>query len=254
MTENNHIQLLRHATLVLFLDGKRLLVDPMLSSKEQMDPVGHCGNEQRIPMVDLPLNEQQLSALIDQTDAVLITHIHRDHWDEASQHLIPHDKTIYCQPVDAAAISLQGFRKVLGVEVNTIWNGWQISRTGGHHGRGEIEKMMGRVSGFVVSRGATRIYIAGDTIWCDEVDDALRLYRPTHIVLNAGGARFLTGGPITMTSEDVAQVCRASPGSKVIAVHMDTVNHCFVTRALLKDALKNAELDVLVPNDGDTFW
>ena len=249
--EANFVQLLRHATLLLQLDGKRLLVDPMLSAKAQLDPVANCGNDKRIPMVDLPIDKNQLSELLKNVDAVLVTHIHRDHWDVAAQKLIPPDTKIFCQPVDAPAIAHQGFVNVMGVEKQTLWNGWHIFRTKGHHGTGEIEVKMGTVSGFVVSKGNTRIYIAGDTIWCDEVADALHLYRPSHVVLNAGGARFLTGDPITMTPDDVVKVGLASPQSKVMAVHMDTVNHCFVTRALLKEQLAGAGVDVLIPADGE---
>ena len=251
MENSNYIQLIRHATLVLQLDGKLLLVDPMLSSKDQLDPVGNCGNDTRIPMVDLPIDKDQISALLQQVDAVLVTHIHRDHWDVVAQQQIPHDKKIYCQTTDAAAITHQGFTNVKGIEANTIWNGWQVSRTDGHHGTGEIGLKMGKVSGFVLSKGATRIYIAGDTIWCNEVAEALRLYRPSHIVLNTGGARFLTGDPITMTTDDVLQVRRESPDSKIIAVHMDTVNHCFLTRELLKGQLSQEGIEVLIPSDGE---
>ena len=76
---------------------------------------------------------------------------------------------------------------------------------------------MGRVSGFVVrSEGSPTLYVAGDTIWCDEVEEALLAHRPDVIVVNAGAARFLEGEPITMTAEDVAEVCRAAPEARVI--------------------------------------
>ncbi|MGC3945166.1 MAG: MBL fold metallo-hydrolase [Chryseolinea sp.] len=226
MTEPNYIQLIRHATLIIQLDNRRLLVDPMLSAKEQLDPVANCGNDRRIPMVDLPFERSALPAILDDADAVLLTHLHRDHWDIDAQRMILHKKKIFCQPVDVPAILHQGFVDVVGIEDSAIWNGWKIVRTDGQHGTGEIGQKMGAVSGYVLSKGDIRVYVAGDTIWCEPVALALEQHKPTHIVLNTGGAKFLAGDPITMTALDVEQVAKSSNGSQIIAVHMDTVNHC----------------------------
>lgn len=227
------------------------MVDPMLSAKEQLDPVPNCGDDRRFPLADLPFGQPELTALLNDADAVLVTHLHRDHWDVAAQQMIAHNKRIYCQPVDVPAILHQGFTDVVGVEEISSWNGWRITRTGGQHGTGEIGQKMGPVSGFVLSRGGTRIYLAGDTIWCDPVALALSTHQPTHIVLNTGGARFLVGDPITMTASDVARVVKEAPGAKVTAVHMDTVNHCFLTRKLLREQLSEMKIDVAIPLDGE---
>ena len=46
--------------------------------------------------------------------------------------------------------------------------------TRGHHGTGAIGEAMGAVSGWVIDD----VYLAGDTIWCDEVAEALERHRP----------------------------------------------------------------------------
>ena len=54
----------------------------------------------------------------------------------------------------------------------TSWRstGCASSRTGGQHGTGEIAEMLAPVSGFVLrADGEPTVYVAGDTIWCDEV-------------------------------------------------------------------------------------
>jgi hypothetical protein len=113
---------------------------------------------------------------------------------------------------------------------------------------------MAPVSGFVLSaEGEPVLYIAGDTIWCEEVRDALSAHSPGVVVVNAGGARFNVGDPITMTAEDVIAVAQATPAETVVvAVHMDAINHCVDTRAALRRALREASLlesRVLVPDD-----
>lgn len=115
---------------------------------------------------------------------------------------------------------------------------------------------MAPVSGFVVrAEGSPGLYVAGDTIWCDEVEQALQTHSPEVVVVNAGAARFLEGDPITMTAEDVAQVCRSAPEARVIAVHMEAINHCLLTRNELAEALDGQGLAgrVEIPADGETL-
>jgi hypothetical protein len=73
--------------------------------------------------------------------------------------------------------------------------------------------------------------------------------------VNAGAARFLEGDPITMTAEDVARVCRAAPEARVIATHMEAINHCLLTRAELAEALAEQGLAdrVEIPADGENL-
>lgn len=88
-------RLIRHATVLVELAGKKILVDPMLSSKEALDPIPNAANSLRIPMVDLPFGDKVLAQLLQDIDAVLVTHTHRDHWDIAAQTQIPKKKTDY---------------------------------------------------------------------------------------------------------------------------------------------------------------
>jgi L-ascorbate metabolism protein UlaG (beta-lactamase superfamily) len=115
---------------------------------------------------------------------------------------------------------------------------------------------MGPVSGFVLrAPEEPTLYIAGDTIWCDEVAKALTDHAPDVVVLNAGAAQFLQDDPITMTSADVISVCQTAPQADVITVHMETINHCGLTRAQLASEVAAAGLSgrVAIPHDGDTL-
>ncbi len=248
------IQLLRHATLLVTVGGRRLLVDPMLSPAGAMDSVANAGDDRRIPLVDLPLTEAELAELLTSLDAVIVTHTHRDHWDARAAELLPRSLPMFCQPADAATIAGAGFSDVRPVEAALAWEGLTLERTGGRHGTGEIGERMGAVSGFVLrAPGEPALYVAGDTIWCDEVAAALAAHRPAVVVLNAGAAQFLVGDPITMTADDVLAVCRAAPDAQIVAVHFETVNHCRLTRGALREALERAGFQgrVAIPRDGE---
>ena len=251
------IHLLRHATLVVTLGDLTLLVDPMLSPAQAMEPVAHAGNQWRIPMVGLPLSPGKLQVLLEHIDAVLVTHTHPDHWDAAAQTLLPKQIPILCQPEDQGMIEQAGFSSVLPVQQRKEWQGLQLFRTEGQHGHGDLGKKMGPVSGYVLTEGkAPALYIAGDTVWCPEIKQVLEQFSPEVVVLNAGAATFVTGGgPITMNEEDVCQVCQTIPQAQVIAVHMDVVNHCRLTRADLRRSIatQGLEKQVLIPNDGEVL-
>ncbi|MFT3910029.1 MAG: MBL fold metallo-hydrolase [Ferruginibacter sp.] len=251
----DHIRLLRHATLVIKIGNIQLLVDPMLAAKDEMDPVQNCGNDIRIPMVDLPFTKSELEKILNEVDAIVITHTHRDHWDKVAQDLVNKNKIIFCQPSDADKIKSQGFINVTVIDDVMVWKGITICRTKGQHGTGEIGKKMGEVSGFVFNDGKQKIYVAGDTIWCNDVEEAIHTHKPGTIVLNAGAAKFLSGDPITMTPQDIIKVHETIPAAKLIAVHMDTVNHCFAKRVDLKKILEENKLEskIIIPADGEVM-
>ena len=247
------VRLLRHATLVVEAGQITFLIDPMLGAKDSMEPVKQAGNDRRIPMVDLPLTKGELKKLIDTTDAVMVTHTHRDHWDAEAINLIPKDKPLICQPADVTLFQHQGFTQLFPVDTTLNWQGIDIHRTGGQHGTGETGKRMGPVSGFVLKKEGEVLYVAGDTIWCEEVQQAIQLHQPGCIIVNAGAATFTGGDPITMHTQDVIRTARAAANSQVIAVHMETVNHCMLTREQLLAAIRQAGLteQVRIPADGD---
>jgi len=101
--------------------------------------------------------------------------------------------------------------------------------------------------------GEPTLYVAGDTVWCPEVEEAITVHSPDWIVVNAGGARFLHGGTITMEAGDVVAVAGAAPAARIVAVHMEAINHCLESRAALSRALEAAGVAdrVHVPADGE---
>ena len=244
------LQLIRHATLWLEYAGVHFLIDPMFSDARVNPPIPNSTDDRRNPLVPLPFEIHDGF----HPDAVLVTHLHRDHWDDAAAAALPKSTPILCQPDDDATIASFGFTSVTAINETLTFKGVTIIRTRGQHGTGDIGKKMGQVSGFVLKAdGQQTLYIAGDTIWCDDVKQALDAHRPNMTVVNAGGARFAVGDPITMDADDVVGLCQYAPYAKVVAVHMDTINHCLVTRADLFARLRAEGLldQVAIPGDGD---
>ncbi len=247
------IQLLRHATLIVSIGGFEILVDPMLNPAQISEPYQDTPNPKRNPLVELPLDDDALFKRLNTLNAVLVTHTHSDHWDGKAREMLPKTIPVFCQPDDHTKIQEAGFSSVHSVGKKHDWGSIQLDRTEGQHGRGKIGELMAPVSGFVLKAdGEPTVYIAGDTIWCDEVKRAMEEYKPDVVVVNAGAAQFNTGGPITMTAEDVVQVSKADPNACVIAVHMEAINHCVLSRIELMEAVVEAGVDsrVQIPQDG----
>ncbi|QUL56070.1 MBL fold metallo-hydrolase [Paenibacillus tritici] len=249
------IQLIRHAALWLEYGGVTFLVDPMLSAQGVNPPIMNSGDERRNPLVPLPGPVEQWL----KPDAVLVTHLHQDHWDTAAVDQLSHELPVLCQEGDGEKISAQGMLSVTEIKDSSSasFGAVTLTRTDGRHGTGEIGERMGKVSGFIFqAEGEPVLYLAGDTIWCREAEQVLADHRPEVIILNAGGARFAAGGHITMNEQDVVDVCHAAPEASVIAVHMDAINHCRVTRELLKLRLEQEGLldRVAVPLDGEWIY
>ena len=64
-----HLRLIRNATLRLELDGRRLLVDPMLDPAGARPPVEDTENDRRNPLVELP---EPAEVVVEGIDAVLV--------------------------------------------------------------------------------------------------------------------------------------------------------------------------------------
>ena len=247
------LRLIRNATLLVKAGARTLVVDPMLDPAGARPPVENTANPVRNPLVELP---EPAEVVISGLDGVLVTHLHRDHLDDEAIRLLPNDLPLFCQPADAERLRGHGFADVRPVEDALEWDGLRIARTDGRHGTGRIAEAMGPVSGFVLAAaGEPVLYVAGDTVWCDEVAAALERHRPDVVVVNAGAARFLEGDPIVMTADDVVAVARRTPGARVVAVHLEAINHCLLTRADLHQRIRDEGLEgrVTIPEDGSAI-
>jgi L-ascorbate metabolism protein UlaG (beta-lactamase superfamily) len=139
-----------HGTALVDLDGVRLLTDPLLRNR-----VAHL--QRRVP----PPAAEALRDL----DAVLITHLHRDHLDLPSLRRLPRDLPLVVPRGAGRLLLRRGFdsvREVAPGDEVTI-GAVTVQATEAHHGgaRGVVGAR-GPALGFVFA-GTRRIYHAGDT-------------------------------------------------------------------------------------------
>ena len=249
------LTLIRNATLILEYGGARILIDPDFSPKHGRPSFsGGPGN----PIAALPLTPEQILSGVEQ---IILSHLHRDHFDPVAREVIPKTLPVFCQPDDEGEIRAVGFADVTPIKAAIGWRGIHLSRVDGHHGLGQVETMMGKVSGFVLqAENEPTVYWAGDTVLCEEVRDAIADFEPDVIVTHSSGARWADDVGervlIVMDAEQTVQVCQLAPNSIIVAAHMESLDHGTVSRSDLAERARAAGVDearLIIPQDGQTI-
>jgi L-ascorbate metabolism protein UlaG (beta-lactamase superfamily) len=250
-----NITQIRNATLVVEYAGKKFLIDPMLAEKGTYPPFPNSiRQDQYNPLVSLPTS---IDNIINNVDAVIVTHLHLDHFDEVAQKILPKDIKMFVQnEEDATEVRNAGFQNVEVLQEDIVFEDIQLIKTKGEHGRGEILKLAGLVCGVVFKHPNEKtLYVAGDTVWYEAIHEVIDTHKPDIIVVNGGDNQFFEGGSLVMGKEDIYEVHKAAPNTKIISVHMEAVNHWTLSREELKSFIeeKGISSHVLVPDDGESY-
>ena len=256
---------LRNATFVIESGPHHILIDPMLSEKGELAPFARFRHKpQNNPTVPLPDNAPEI---LHKITHCLITHSqtfgirtlqHTDHLDAPGESFLKKNNIpVVCRRQDA------DYLKKYGINVETKLDYWQPARLLGvvstafpaQHGHGWVHYMMANGAGLHLQfPGEPSIYITGDTIYSDDVARALTELKPDITVVPAGSASLDVGGPILMPLDEILKFIQDAPG-KVIANHLEALNHCPTTRTQLKQELEKRDLltKTFIPLDGETI-
>ena len=145
-----------HSTVLIELDGVRLLTDPLLRRR-----VVHL--HRRSPIDLEPLRKP---------DAVLISHAHRDHLDVPSLRKIDRTATAVVPRGLAPVVEPVRFERLLEIDEgeSVTFQSVEVRATHAEHDeRRRIGKVRGAALGYALS-GSHRIYFAGDTSLFPEMD------------------------------------------------------------------------------------
>lgn len=250
---------IRNATVKINYGGKVFLVDPMFAPKDTYQGFkGTLNSHLNWPRAELPFS---IGDIIKNVDAVIITHTHDDHLDEVAIKELPKNILMFAQDEkDKAYLEKSGFKNVKIMTKNSSFGDVKLSITGGLHGSQELvfkyKELLGKVSGVVFSaKNEKTIYLAGDTVFNKDVEDVIKNYNPEIIILNSGDAQLGDGSSILMTKEEVLATHKVAPKAKIIAVHMEAVNHSALSRYELKEYSKQKGMEdfVFIPKDGESL-
>jgi L-ascorbate metabolism protein UlaG (beta-lactamase superfamily) len=139
-----------HGTALIDLDGVRLLTDPLLRTR-----VAHLQRHAALPP----------AAALAGIDAVLLTHLHRDHLDLPSLRRIGRSVPVVVPRGGGGLLLRRGFdavREIAPGEEIAVGSLSVSATEARHHGGRSVLGARGPALGYLVS-GSRRIYHAGDT-------------------------------------------------------------------------------------------
>lgn len=251
------IQLIRNATVKLSINNHTLLIDPVLADAGDNAPIPFSDGR-RNPLIELPISKENV---IDNVDAVLITHFHPDHFDSTAANILPKDILIICQPYDVEAIQKLGFSKVNPLDSLIEWNEVTIQRYEASHFKGATNvPAFGHSSSYFIKNESISVFLTGDAILDYKLSASLMVVNPKVIIANTGECQFTQNNPIlephknmTLSKEEIKDISHLLPGSKIIAVHLEAINHCQLTRKELKKYITKEKLDkqVYIPFENE---
>jgi len=248
------IQHFRNATMVMEANDKRILVDPMLGPKGTMPPLAFFRfKPKKNPMVPLP---DTCRPTLEKITHCLVTHLHPDHIDkDAVTYLRQKSIPVICSVLDEKSLTKKGLNVIQTVDYwkSVPFLDGSIEGIPARHGYGFVAKPAGNVMGFYLKLpDQPSVYLSSDTIYTEDVGKVLREYKPDVSIVAAGAGQFDVFKPLLMTMEDIIKFVKDAPG-KVIANHMEAINHCPTTRDQLhRELVKNDLIEKThIPNDGD---
>ncbi|HTN97422.1 MAG TPA: MBL fold metallo-hydrolase [Nordella sp.] len=244
------LRLFRNATLKLDYAGRTILIDPYLAPRHSLPSfTGRSPN----PMVELPA---PIEEILEDVALVVVSHLHSDHFDDVAKARVPKHLPLICQPGDETTILEAGFTDVRPLLDVLDWKGLVFTRRAGSHGLGPVVEKMGPVMGLTLAtRDEPKIYWAGDTVLYPPVAQTIAATRPDIIVTHSCGAKW-DGDLIVMDAGQTVATAELAKDARIIAVHMEALDHATTTRADLRqvaDAGKIAATRLLIPADGETL-
>lgn len=244
------LQLFRNATLKLAYGGRTILIDPYLAARHSLPSfTGRSPN----PMVDLPAG---IDTILEGVELVVVSHLHTDHFDSVAKERVPKHLPLICRPGDETKIREAGFKDVRPLMGAIERHGIRLTRREGSHGLGPVVEKMGPVMGFTLEAGGEpRVYWTGDTVLYPPVTQTIEETAPDVIVTHSCGARW-DGDLIVMDAGQTIATCELAGDARVVAVHMEALDHATVTRAELRAAAEARRVPatrLLIPADGETL-
>lgn len=252
------IHQIRNATIIIEYNNQFILVDPMLAPKGKLPSLKYFTlNRKRNPLVELPAEFEKLKTKI---NSVLITHCQRGHFDHLDSYgysfLRETNLRTYASRKDKNFLSKRNVNvEALEDGVISSFMDGQIETVPALHGRGFMGTLMEHGRGFFIRfPDLPSIYLMGDTVLTPEIEAFIKKNQPDCIVAPAGSARFDFGEEILMTPDELKTLAEISDG-KILANHLDAIDHCRQTRASLKEFIRANDLGgkIIILNDGEEF-
>jgi L-ascorbate metabolism protein UlaG (beta-lactamase superfamily) len=215
-----------NATTLLRLGPFTLLTDPNFLHRGQRAHLGYGLLSKRL--TDPALVPAQLPAL----DAILLSHMHGDHWDRVATKALPKGTPVVTTAEAARCLGDRGFTDtsdLLPWQTHELSHGdasLRITAVPGVHGPGFLDRLLPQVMGSVlelVRDGAVtwRGYISGDTLYRPFLGEVLERCGPLDVLVPHLGGTRVAGVLLTMDAQQGADLVELLKPPVTVPVHFD---------------------------------
>lgn len=218
-----------NATVLIRCGGFTLLTDPNFLHKGQRAYLGYGLTSVRLkaPAItakDLPID----------LDAVVLSHLHDDHWDRVAERHLSRRLPVLTPPAAARTLIRRGFPHAVGLrtwESRILTKGDRSVRftaMPGRHGPGPLARLLPPVMGtlleFCPSGGDTdlRMYISGDTLMYKGLAEIPARHPGIDVgIVHLGGTTLPFGLMVTMDGRQGADWLQTIACPTAVPIHYD---------------------------------
>jgi len=203
--------------VVLEIGGLRMMTDPTL------DPAGET-----FMIGDRPgywKTSGPATTSIGHIDVVLLSHDqHKDNLDNQGRKLLETVQRTFTT-IDGAkrlggnSIGLKPFEQVV------INENVSITATPARHGPAGTLHITGEVIGFIVETRDIQLYLTGDTVYYEGIEQVAEKFYPKYVFVFAGAAKPRGPFNLTMGANDVLDTAGAFPDATIIPLHYEGWSH-----------------------------
>jgi L-ascorbate metabolism protein UlaG (beta-lactamase superfamily) len=246
---------LGHSTVLLELDGRRVLTDPVFGKRAS--PISFAGPKRFHPV---PASLDELPPL----DAVVLSHDHYDHLCRPTMEALARTSVPIVTALGVGA-HLERFG-IAGERITELdWNesaevgGLRFTATPAQHfsGRGPTDRNHTLWASWVIEGERRKVFFSGDTGLTPQFEDIGRAHGPFDLVMLEVGAFHPSWGGIHLGPENALKAFAMLGGGTLLPVHWGTFNlglHAWDEPAETLLSLATAQrARILTPRLGSAF-
>ena len=224
--DSGSVQFIGTATIIIRYAGMTILTDPNFLHKGDHVHLGYGLKSERLTEPAIPFEK------LPPIDFVLLSHMHGDHFDQLVQEKLDRKIPVVSTPGAAKLLADMGFQSRYALDTwdtLTVKKGattLRITAMPGRHGPGPVTALLPSVMGSMLewSAGgkdnAYRMYISGDTLIHDELEEIPRRYPDIDLaLLHLGGTRILGIMKVTMDGKDGVKLMQIVAPHHAIPIH-----------------------------------